>query len=91
MVFIFYGLQSYVFDFYSEIYINNKTGQVFKEGENLVQIKLSETLETLANSSDPLKLFYEGFIAQNIINDIKEAAKEWNLTGIQLTNKLVLF
>jgi gamma-glutamyltranspeptidase len=64
---------------------------VLKENESLVQTKLSETLEKLANSSDPLKLFYEGFIAQNIIHDIKEAAKEWNLTGIQLTNKLVLF
>ncbi len=91
MVFIFYELQSYVFDFYSEIYVNNKTAQVFKEGQNLVQIKLSETLEKLANSSDLFKLFYEGFIAQNIIHDMKEAAKEWNLTGIQLTNKLVSF
>jgi len=64
---------------------------VLKELQNLAQIKLSETLEKLDNSCDRFKLFYEAFIAQNIINDIKEVAKEWNLTGIQLTNKLVLF
>jgi gamma-glutamyltranspeptidase len=64
---------------------------VFKEGQNLAQIKLSQTLEKLANSCDSFKLFYEAFIAQNIINDMKEEAKECNLTGIQLTNKLVLF
>jgi hypothetical protein len=64
---------------------------VFKEGQNLVQIKLSETLDKLVYTRDPFKLFYKAFIAQNIIHDMKEAAKECNLTGVQLTNKLVLF
>ncbi len=54
---------------------------MYKEGETLIQTKLAETLEMLANSSDPLKLFYEGIIAQHIINDIKDAAQEWNITG----------
>jgi gamma-glutamyltranspeptidase len=49
---------------------------VLKEVQNLAQIKLSETLEKLDNSCDRFKLFYEAFIAQNIINDMKEAAKE---------------
>jgi len=66
---------------FSEIYVNNKTGEALKEDEVLIQLKLADTLQKLANSSDPLKLFYEGMIAQDIIKDIKEAAQEWNRTG----------
>ncbi|CAG2120941.1 unnamed protein product [Medioppia subpectinata] len=60
---------------YFEIFINKKTDQVYKENETLIQTKLSQTLEMLANSSDPLKLFYNEIIAQDLISDIKDGPK----------------
>ncbi|XP_054161799.1 scoloptoxin SSD14-like [Oppia nitens] len=62
---------------FGEIYLNKKTGQVIKENETLIQTTLAKTLEKLAKSRDPLKLFYENSMAQDIIDDIKDATNDW--------------
>ena len=67
---------------FSEVFFNRNTNNVFKENETLIQSKLGETLTKIANSSEPLKLFYSGSIAEDLINDIKDAAKEWNIEGM---------
>ena len=41
--------------------------------------KLAQTLERLADSSDPIELFY-GVIAKDIIKDIQEFTDKSNLT-----------
>lgn len=52
-------------------FINEKTGTVFEEGEIMKREQLAVTLEKLANSNDPVQLFYNGEIADEILRDMK--------------------
>lgn len=37
-----------------------RTGRVYEEGDIIKRISLADTLEELANATDPIKLFYQG-------------------------------
>ncbi|KAL7074793.1 hypothetical protein ACQ4LE_005883 [Meloidogyne hapla] len=63
----------------SSQFINPKTGSLFVAGEQIkTRNKLTETLKILANSSNPLEIFYKGEIAKNI-------AKEFEINNGRLT------
>ena len=51
-------------------FINNQTNDVYKEGEILKNPALAETLRRLATSTDPVRLFYGGEMAQQIAAEI---------------------
>uniref|UniRef100_A0A7E4VUP2 Gamma-glutamyltranspeptidase 1 n=1 Tax=Panagrellus redivivus TaxID=6233 RepID=A0A7E4VUP2_PANRE len=51
-------------------FINNVTGELYKEGEIMKNPVLADTLQRLATSSDPAKLFYTGDVAQQIAAEI---------------------
>ena len=70
---------------FSDIFFNEKTNEIYRENETIIQLRLGQTLEKLAKSSEPLRLFYEKSIAKDLIKDIKEAAEEWNINGWALT------
>uniref|UniRef100_A0A914WJ81 Gamma-glutamyltranspeptidase 1 n=1 Tax=Plectus sambesii TaxID=2011161 RepID=A0A914WJ81_9BILA len=53
-------------------FINNATGQLYKEGEIMVQPKLASVLDKLASASNPVELFYDGAIAHEIAKEMKE-------------------
>ena len=40
--------------------------------------QFAQTLRLLAESSDPMNLFYNGLLAQQIVEDIQEFAQQWN-------------
>ena len=52
-----------------EAYLNPETGQLFRLGETFKQRSLANTLDMLANSYNPLELFY-GQISKQILNDL---------------------
>jgi gamma-glutamyltranspeptidase len=62
------------------MFINSTTNKCYFEGNKIKNEKLSQTLEQLANSGNPLQLFYNGVISESIVDDINEASKEWNTT-----------
>ncbi|KAI6186520.1 hypothetical protein M3Y98_00141500 [Aphelenchoides besseyi] len=47
-------------------FVNSRTGQLFKEGEIIRNPILAETYRKIAVSPDPVRLFYNGEIAQTI-------------------------
>ena len=51
-------------------FINNHTNDVYKEGEIVRNPALAETLRRLATSTDPIRLFYGGEMAQQIATEI---------------------
>uniref|UniRef100_A0A1I7U5Y7 Gamma-glutamyltranspeptidase 1 n=1 Tax=Caenorhabditis tropicalis TaxID=1561998 RepID=A0A1I7U5Y7_9PELO len=54
-------------------YINPETGRVFQPGEQIKTRKnLLETFRILANSTDPIKDFYEGILTEKIVKEFKE-------------------
>lgn len=75
---------------FSEVFFNQNTNQVYKQNETIIQTKLAETLTKLANSSQPSQLFYNGSITNDLMNDIKDAAKEWNISGNSHNEERVL-
>ncbi|CAD5225610.1 unnamed protein product [Bursaphelenchus okinawaensis] len=62
------------------VFVNPKTGQLYKEGELLKNPKLAETYRKLATSSDPVITFYRGEMADQM-------AFEWQKLGGYLTKK----
>ncbi|KAF7635911.1 hypothetical protein Mgra_00004631, partial [Meloidogyne graminicola] len=57
----------------SSIFINPKTGELFKAGEQInTRIKLANTLTKLSFASDPTEIFYKGEIAKKIIKEFEE-------------------
>ncbi|CAJ0589799.1 unnamed protein product [Cylicocyclus nassatus] len=53
-------------------WINPATNDVWREGDVVVRENLAETLELIANSVDPVKLFYHGVMADDIVKEIRE-------------------
>lgn len=53
---------------------NEKTGEFVKEGDTLVRNDLAATYERLANSPDPVALFYNGEMAEELVNELKQWA-----------------
>uniref|UniRef100_A0A914PJB0 Uncharacterized protein n=1 Tax=Panagrolaimus davidi TaxID=227884 RepID=A0A914PJB0_9BILA len=51
-------------------FVNRATGLLYKEGEIIKNPELAETLRKLAVSTDPVKLFYNGEIAQEMAAEI---------------------
>lgn len=56
-----------------DTFVNNETGKLYKSGEVLKRAKLAETLEKIAQNGED---FYNGSIAQDLVNDIN------NLGGV---------
>lgn len=56
-----------------DTFVNNQTGKLYKSGEVLKRVKLAETLEKIAENGED---FYNGSIAQDLVNDIN------NLGGV---------
>ncbi|VBB27867.1 unnamed protein product [Acanthocheilonema viteae] len=55
-----------------KVFVNPKTEKVYEEGDIITRDHLGATLKEIANSSDPLQLFYRGGIAQTIAAEIEE-------------------
>ena len=54
-------------------FINPKTGNVYKEGEQIVSRKpFLEALKALANAEDPVKLFYNGTLTEQFVKEFKK-------------------
>ncbi|EFO98317.1 hypothetical protein CRE_20981 [Caenorhabditis remanei] len=54
-------------------FINPETGRVFQPGEQIkTRQNLLETMRLLANSSDPIREFYEGKIMENLVKEFRE-------------------
>ncbi|ULU09553.1 hypothetical protein L3Y34_014156 [Caenorhabditis briggsae] len=54
-------------------FINPETGAVFQPGEQIKTRKnLLETLKFLANSTNPIRDFYEGAIAEKLVKEFKQ-------------------
>ncbi|CEF69007.1 Gamma-glutamyltranspeptidase family-containing protein [Strongyloides ratti] len=54
-----------------KIFTNKKTGKWYKEGDIIKREIFAATLENLANSENPINLFYKEGIAQTIAEEIK--------------------
>lgn len=61
-----------------DVYVNRETNKIYRMGELLVQKTLAQTLTAIANSTDPVALFYEQ-LSKDLIDDIYNAD---NWTGI---------
>ena len=64
-----------------DVYVNPKTGQIYKKGETMIQTKLGLTLRRIAESDDPIKLWKEE-ISEQIIEDINKVVDDWNISPI---------
>ncbi|XGW03446.1 hypothetical protein V3C99_014995 [Haemonchus contortus] len=53
-------------------WINPLTNSTYRVGDLLPRTKLAKTLEELANSNDPVKLFYRGEMADTIAREMAE-------------------
>ncbi|KHJ83819.1 gamma-glutamyltranspeptidase, partial [Oesophagostomum dentatum] len=53
-------------------WINPDTDKIYKRGDIIPRPKLADTLEKIANSSDPVEMFYRGEMAETIIREITE-------------------
>uniref|UniRef100_A0A7E4W5H0 Gamma-glutamyltranspeptidase 1 n=1 Tax=Panagrellus redivivus TaxID=6233 RepID=A0A7E4W5H0_PANRE len=53
-------------------FTDRRTGRVYEEGDIIKRPNLADTLEEIASSADPVKLFYQGGMAQTIAAEIKE-------------------
>ncbi|KAK6048699.1 hypothetical protein COOONC_13796 [Cooperia oncophora] len=56
-------------------WINPLTNSTYKMGDLLPRLKLANTLEKLANSKDPVKLFYRGEMAETIAREMAEGGE----------------
>uniref|UniRef100_A0A915Q1H9 Uncharacterized protein n=1 Tax=Setaria digitata TaxID=48799 RepID=A0A915Q1H9_9BILA len=55
-----------------KVFVNPKTERLYNEGDIITRDHLGATLQQIANSSDPLQLFYRGGFAQTIVAEIEE-------------------
>lgn len=65
-------------------WINPETNATYKVGDLLPRLKLADTLEKIANSEDPVKLFYHGEMADKIAAEMAEG-------GEQLSVRIIFF
>jgi gamma-glutamyltranspeptidase len=57
-------------------FINPKTGRIYKAGEQITTMtNLIKTLQTLADAEDPVKEFYTGSLAKQIVDDFQKNGK----------------
>lgn len=52
-------------------WINNKTDRVYQFGDVIKRTELANTLEKIANSQNPIELFYHGEMADIIVKEIQ--------------------
>ncbi|XP_023246184.1 glutathione hydrolase 1 proenzyme-like [Copidosoma floridanum] len=57
----------------ADILINPETKQVYSAGERMKMPQLKETLMILANSSNPVELFYNGSMRDALVSEIRDA------------------
>ena len=57
---------------FRKAFTDPRTGRVFEEGDIIKRELLADTLEEIATAPDPVKLFYQGGIAQTIAAELKE-------------------
>lgn len=50
-----------------------------KEGDIVKNIDYANTLRKLAQSRDPIHMFYKGDIANQIVNEMKSKGNKWEL------------
>lgn len=65
-------------------FINNQTNELYKEGEIIKNPILAETLRKLAVSVNPVEMFYEGEMAQQIATEIFGNSKIYKNFWIRL-------
>uniref|UniRef100_A0A0N4ZWH7 Gamma-glutamyltranspeptidase 1 n=1 Tax=Parastrongyloides trichosuri TaxID=131310 RepID=A0A0N4ZWH7_PARTI len=53
-------------------WLNPKTNKVYEHGDVIKRLELANTLEMIANSNDPVDLFYHGEIADIMVKEIQE-------------------
>ncbi|KAE9551642.1 hypothetical protein FO519_005140 [Halicephalobus sp. NKZ332] len=53
-------------------FTDSRTGRIYKEGDIIKRQHLADTLEKLANATDPVQLFYKGEIAQKVADEFKK-------------------
>lgn len=59
-------------------YINPKTKQVFKVGEQIrTRDNFKNTLQRLAKAKDPVELFYKGDMMKEMVKEFKEHGKKF--------------
>lgn len=52
------------------MFVNNKTGQIFKEGENMTRPQLAYTMKVISEGG--ASAFYNGSLTDKILEDLKE-------------------
>ncbi|GMR57130.1 hypothetical protein PMAYCL1PPCAC_27325, partial [Pristionchus mayeri] len=62
---------------------NPATNQFYKEGEIMHRPNLAKTLERLAESDDPVELFYKGDMAHTIVEEIQEGGGFIDLNDLE--------
>ncbi|XP_054165498.1 scoloptoxin SSD14-like isoform X2 [Oppia nitens] len=60
-----------------DIYINPVTNDLYKEGQVMKQPILGQTLKNISKQEDPIHYYYH-ILSKIIIEDIKNAAKDWD-------------
>jgi gamma-glutamyltranspeptidase len=74
-------------DFWNEptmrdVFYDQEANRTYRTGEVMKRPILADTLELLANSSDPIKLFYQGDLTNKFIQDFEK----YNYTNITLAD-----
>uniref|UniRef100_A0A914DRB7 Gamma-glutamyltranspeptidase 1 n=1 Tax=Acrobeloides nanus TaxID=290746 RepID=A0A914DRB7_9BILA len=72
-----------------KVFTDPRSGRVYEEGDLLQRLLLADTLEELANATDPVELFYKGGIAQTIAAEIQENGG--HITAEDLANYETIF
>ncbi|VDM96206.1 unnamed protein product [Thelazia callipaeda] len=55
-----------------KVFVNSETGKIYEEGDIITRDHLGATLQFIANSTDPIELFYRGGVAQTIASEFDE-------------------
>uniref|UniRef100_A0AC35TWZ4 Gamma-glutamyltranspeptidase 1 n=1 Tax=Rhabditophanes sp. KR3021 TaxID=114890 RepID=A0AC35TWZ4_9BILA len=66
-----------------KLFASKITGRVYEEGDIIKRVALSSTYQSLADSEDPVELFYRGGIAQTIATEIGENRGLVNLDDLK--------
>jgi gamma-glutamyltranspeptidase len=74
---------------FRKVFTDPRSGRVYEEGDILQRPLLADTLEELANATDPVELFYKGGIAQTIAAEIQENGG--HITAEDLANYETIF
>ena len=74
---------------FREIFIDPSTHRVYEEGDILKRKTLGFTLQLIANSSDPVDLFYKGGMAQTIGAEITDNGGHVDVSDLSKYETLV--